>query len=318
MKKPPGVLIVGGGGGVPFLAGALKELEPGVEQAGVNGAIDSGGHSGKLRKEYPGIAPAGDVVKTVGATAEEEEFSLHNMKRRESCGASAGNLMFLERYKQAVEDGEPDPNQVALDRLVRDAGSRAVYFATQPAQLVMRYSGMVVVGEDTIAQRNYRRDEVLDAEFSVEGDDGSDIGPNQVFVDQLRESERIWLAPSHIVHSTLSQLMVLRGLSEEEREEISAKMTLVIGTESPWNMSGLTAADHYRIVQKASGISPAAMAIGQSTVDATEKPEELQQFVDFSHMGLVQRPSENGNPLEDHKPAMLYPGGVVRELLAAA
>lgn len=158
MKK--NIVVIGGGNGSATSINAIKHIDKDINISAVISMSDSGGSSGKLRKEFDTL-PTGDIMRAVLALSSHDYAMLKQVfyKRRFTGvgaldGHNLGNLFLVlaEKY-----DGH---FLRALDALHQalDAVGRAHPVTLEASDLCVELSnGDIVIGEHEIDRPTYDR-----------------------------------------------------------------------------------------------------------------------------------------------------------------
>ncbi len=140
-------LIVGGGSG---LESTLKAIGDSKENIVLFTVVDSGGDTGKIRKEYPNMIPVGDVKKHVWAFKPSIEFDFITQYGNHKFW----NLIVFElMYKLGPNEG--------LNHLRKMLGIKSEIYpvSLQPTNLYAKLENEVVKGEhiiENIKERIYK------------------------------------------------------------------------------------------------------------------------------------------------------------------
>ncbi len=164
MKK--NIVVIGGGNGSASVLKALVPFTAHYNVAAVISVADSGGSSGKLRREFNSL-PTGDILRAIIALSEHDSELLNQVlyKNRFSgqeklSGHNIGNLFLtlVARYAN---------NFVAAIRALEEAlgaTGRVHPVSLEPTHLVARLSsGEVVVTEEKIDRPNSSREHQIES-----------------------------------------------------------------------------------------------------------------------------------------------------------
>ena len=327
------IALLGGGGGLPFVLESIyRDSEAsGLSIVTLNSTADSGGSSGGMRNDNPGMWPPGDFIKTLAASAKEPTFKGYS-SARDGLGDSYGNKMFRDLFKsfrKGAERGVEDwsnPNSAALDFIARhvDAQAVAMSMLEYPSVLSMDMDGeRVVEGEYAVTAHKSYDQAVGRYGFSLEEvieEEGGSVRRlaevTQEAKGALMQADNIVLAPSHTA-GTMMQLVTpfITSFSEEERAHLSGNTTMMMGSVNPPNMRYFTAADHMRMVARASGMRPARMIIPRGSEIELGAVGDDVEVVETDEVRQRNGEIDVNNPCRDDKPNVIYPQHIGRELL---
>jgi uncharacterized cofD-like protein len=240
MKK--NTVVFGGGNGSAITLQALKINKEQYTISAVIAMSDSGGSSGKLRKEFNTL-PAGDIMRAVLSLSSHEYKGLLQKifykKRGKDVGKlsdhSLGNLFLIlaEQYAGNFMDGVR-----ALEQALDTTG--VVYPATlEPCDLVAELTdGTLINSEVSIGEPTYDRSLVIKRiwlEPAVVADEDA--------IESIKNAEYIILGPGSLFTSVIASILP-KGIKQAIHE---SKATLIYiagnkydtqGETGPTNLSG--------------------------------------------------------------------------------
>ena len=199
------VVTIGGGSGQSNLLKGLKNI-PEIEITAIVSMFDSGGSTGRLRKEL-GVLPPGDILKCLLALSGEEKiekFLKQRFEKNKLKGHSLGNLLLV-----VLSQYEGDFSR-AVDSLGEVLGSpgRVLPVTTDKASLVaVLENGEEVWGEGEIdVPQNENRAKVEKIYLSAL--EAEKVRAEDSVITALGEADFIILSPGDIYTSLLPNLLV--------------------------------------------------------------------------------------------------------------
>jgi len=236
MKK---IVTIGGGSGQSQLLKGIKKI-PEIEITAIVSMFDSGGSTGRLRKEL-GVLPPGDILKCLLALSGKESlesFLKQRFQKNKLQGHSLGNLLLimLSEYEgdflKAVE---------ALGEAL-DSRGRVCPVSTDKADLVaVLENGEKVWGEGKIdVPENKNRAPIERIYLSPR--EGEKIRAEDSATASLKEADFILLSPGDIYTSLLPNFLV-EGISEAVQESRAKLVYLSNLTTKPGESDNFQAED---------------------------------------------------------------------------
>ena len=145
-KDVKNVVVFGGGSGIPSLLKAFKKLSHNV--CGITSMVDSGGSTGKLRKDYKVLA-AGDIRRLIAALSDHPnaaEIINHRFKGGELNSHTFGNILFaaLERVNDFKSSKEE------IEKMLGSKGKAFPATTDNPTLYAELENGQILEGEDEI------------------------------------------------------------------------------------------------------------------------------------------------------------------------
>ncbi|HSB62484.1 MAG TPA: uridine diphosphate-N-acetylglucosamine-binding protein YvcK [Vicinamibacteria bacterium] len=250
--RPPRVVAVGGGTGLPILLRGLREAlfpppRPALPRWGrerltaLVTVADDGGSSGRLRRAYGILAP-GDVRNCLVALAEDprmaDVFDFRFERAEGLAGHSLGNLILAALCR--IEDGFPAAVERAGE-LLRIRGRVLPATEADVRLLAELADGRRVEGESRLAtaRGSVRRLRLVPEAASALPEARGAIAAADLVV----------IGPGSLYTSLLPVLLV-RGVAEEIARS-GARVVLVMNLMTePGETDGMTAADHVRALRR--------------------------------------------------------------------
>ncbi|PIZ96211.1 MAG: hypothetical protein COX80_01980 [Candidatus Magasanikbacteria bacterium CG_4_10_14_0_2_um_filter_33_14] len=223
------VVTIGGGNGTAITVNALKKFISQINLSVVVGMSDSGGSSGRLRKEF-GVLPPGDIMRAVLSLSPYDYLLLkkifyknrfNNLEKLE--GHNLGNLFLtltsqygdfmsaLRAFEQSVESmAHVYPNTLEINNLVAELEN-----------------GDIIFGENEIDEPNYDRDLKIKKVWSEK--ENSKESP-EIYVETkqaLEKADYIFLGPGDLYTSIIATTLP-KGF-KETIEKSKAKIIYIFG-----------------------------------------------------------------------------------------
>ncbi|MFQ6033243.1 MAG: uridine diphosphate-N-acetylglucosamine-binding protein YvcK [Candidatus Bipolaricaulia bacterium] len=260
LSRGPRVVALGGGTGLSALLRGLKEFTNNI--AAVVAVMDTGGSSGRLRREMD-ILPPGDIRNCIIALANDEsrmaELFQHRFHEGSLDGHSLGNLVIAGlkertgRFDLAIEE---------MSHILNIRG-RVLPATLERVDLVAEMEdGGTVRGEEEIAQdpRKIRR-------ISLSK---QPVMPYERVLKELERAELIVLGPGSLFTSIIPNLLV-EDVAEELARARAKKFYIVNLMTQPGETEGFTAKDHLDALGRYIDIS----AIDYVIINSQPIPEHL-------------------------------------------
>jgi len=339
----PDIVVIGGGGGGPHVLHSLYVARATLNCVGLVGTADSGGSSGRMREQSPGMNPPGDAVKCAMETA---PIDTSNLRVRDDNGDPGSNKSFSMYYAAGREpfgdleteevESAGSANRYALDKFRQMVGSTfpVEFILDNPSVLSLRDGGREIVGEINVATYDrYDPGDLSSYSFTLQeeifGENAHDEYGDVVHISpELRDPElsehaahlllsakKVIIAPSHLTGTILPAMMPLMALSSSEKQQISGITTMVMGSENPSALETFTGVEYFELIEANSGIVPKNIAHAPNGIDLG---------------GLLASPALNGvelspcvnapslvsnDPLASHKPGTIHSPDLGRKLL---
>jgi len=231
MKK---IVVIGGGNGSALTLRALKKFSNELELSGVISMSDSGGSSGKLRREFNTL-PAGDLLRAILALSKHDYKFLKKLFhgiRFSGAGKlnkhNLGNLLLVlaEQY-----DGSWLNAIRALEQAVEAKGHIYPITLDQTDLCVELTDGEIVKTEGIIDRPDYNRSKrIKKAWLEPEGE--IYLGAKKA----IEEADYIFLGPGSLYCSIIATL--LPDGVKEAIEKSKAKLIYIVG--NAYEMDGET------------------------------------------------------------------------------
>jgi len=247
-RKPPKIVVIGGGSGTSVVLSGLKEQA--AELTAVVSVADSGGSTGRLRDEY-GFQPVGDLRQSLASLASEgsrddlKQLLLYRFDHGTFEGHNIGNLILT-----ALQDmtGSTAGALETAHRILHIDG-QILPVTERNVQLVVEYEdGEFRLGEHCL-------DEAASTSKKIRRVLLSPRGKMYVAARQaISEADLIVIGPGDYWGSIMAALAVsdVRGTFRQARGKIAYVMNLMTRASQT---NGLTAADHLRCLEKRLGRS---------------------------------------------------------------
>lgn len=218
-------VVIGGGNGSAVTINAVKQFKDDVNISAVIGMSDSGGSSGKLRKEF-GVLPTGDIMRAILALSAHDASLLKKVFYRNRFtsagkldGHNVGNLflVFAAQYAGSFESA-----LLALHQAV-DAVGFAYPVSTELSDLCVELSnGDIVIGEHEIDRPAFDRNHRIRRAW---------LQPTPPLYEPAKQviekADAIILGPGSLYTSIVSVLAV-EGVKDAIRDS-KAKLVFVAG-----------------------------------------------------------------------------------------
>lgn len=243
MKK---IVVIGGGSGTYQVLSGLKKYP--VEISAVISMSDSGGSTGRLRKEL-GILPPGDVRRAILALSDlpfaqktlEEVFDFRFGGNGSLSGHSLGNIL-LAALTQIT--GSMDRAIDEATRILNASGKVFPVTLDKSNLVAVLEDGTRVFGETNIDMRNFKVGVPIKKVF---------LSPKaNVFKDaakSIREADLIVLGPGDLYTSLIATLLV-NGVSDAVRNSKGKLMYIVNLVTKRGETDGFKASNFIDVVEK--------------------------------------------------------------------
>ncbi|WP_223701355.1 gluconeogenesis factor YvcK family protein [Sutcliffiella deserti] len=261
-KKPPKVVIIGGGTGLPVLLRGLKHYD--VDITAVVTVADDGGSSGRLRDELH-IPPPGDVRNVLAALSDVEPLIEDLFQHRFNSGNglsghSLGNLL-LAAMTTITGDFVHAIREMSKVLNVR---GKVLPAANQSVVLHAELEdGTAVSGESKIPSHGKRIKRVFLTPENVE--------PLQESVDEINRADLIIIGPGSLYTSILPNLLVPK-IGEAVCQSTARKVYICNVMTQPGETLNYTASDHVRALNDHLGKS----FIDTILVNEEDIPDEIK------------------------------------------
>lgn len=253
------VTAIGGGTGLSSLLRALKKLvKEGVitELTAIVTVADSGGSTGRLRKDYNIPAP-GDIRNCIVALAETEELLKELFQYRfedgELRGHAFGNIFLTALTK--VTGNFLDSVRYSC-RILNTLGD-ILPSAVENVHLVAEFEdGTVIKGEDKIpkyARKNRKKIQKIWLE-------PSEVSAPIDTVQAILDADYIIVGPGSFYTSIIPNFLI-EDIKEAYRQSRAKKIFVINAMTQPGETDGFTAFDHVRRFVEITGLDYPHMAI---------------------------------------------------------
>ena len=238
------VVVIGGGTGVSTILEGLRDKF--VKVSAVITVADSGGSSGRLRKEM-GILPPGDLRNCLIALAGENskigKILSFRFREKNSCldGHSLGNLMIAALTRMYGDFGDA---VVELGKMLNIKGE-AMPFTTDEITLCAEFEdGSVVKGEAEITEHKGKIKRIF-----IEPDTAK---PYILALKRISEADIIVLGPGSLYTSVIPPLL-LASLTDTLIRSKAKKVYICNIMTEPGETDHFTAFDHIRVLENIVG-----------------------------------------------------------------
>ncbi len=240
------IVVIGGGTGASTVLRGLKHEF--VKISAVITVADSGGSSGRLRKEM-GILPPGDIRNCLTALADDNSLSSKlldfRFREKDSClnGHSMGNLMIaaLTRIKGDFGDAV-----ISLGKLLGISGE-VMPFTTEDISLVAEFEdGTVIEGESEITNYKGRIKKI-----SIKPDN---VKPYIEALKRIHEADVIVIGPGSLYTSVLPPLL-LTSINDTIARSKAIKIFVCNIMTEPGETDNFSVYDHLKVIESVLGNS---------------------------------------------------------------
>ncbi|MBF0122685.1 MAG: YvcK family protein [Candidatus Omnitrophica bacterium] len=241
LERGPKIVAIGGGHGLSQLLLALKEYTANI--TAIVTVADSGGSSGRLRKEFDIVAP-GDIRNCLVALADApalmgELFQYRFPEKSELKGHNFGNLFLTAMYEVANRDFK---EAVELTSKVLAIRGKVMPSTVDNVHLVARYiDGRVTEGEAKIPRAGVQIDELFLKPH--------DVMPNEDALLAIAEADVIVLGPGSLYTSVLPNL-IIKGILGAIQSSPAFKIYVCNVMTQMGETEGFTASEHVRVLVK--------------------------------------------------------------------
>ena len=238
------IVIIGGGTGVSTILEGLRDKF--VKVSAVVTVADSGGSSGRLRKEM-GILPPGDLRNCLVALAGENSkigrILSFRFREKNSCldGHSLGNLMIAALTRMYGDFGDA---VVELGKMLNIKGE-AMPFTTDEITLCAEFEdGSIVKGEAEITEHKGKIKRIF-----IEPDTAK---PYILALKRISEADVIVLGPGSLYTSVIPPLL-LPSLTDTLIRSKAKKVYICNIMTEPGETDHFTAFDHIHVLESIIG-----------------------------------------------------------------
>lgn len=206
MKK---VVAIGGGTGLSTLLKGLKKYS--IHITAIVAVSDSGGSSGRLRKDY-GVLPPGDIRNCIVALAEEELLmtKLVNFRfsgKSDIAGHSLGNLLLLALIK--IKGSLPKAIK-EISKILKVKGDVLPATLDQVNIVAETEEGKIVEGEVNIDLGTYKGEKKIKRIFLKP----SNVKGYHKAIQAIQKADYILVGPGDLFTSILPNLLIKDLLKE--------------------------------------------------------------------------------------------------------
>jgi len=238
------VVIIGGGTGVSTILEGLRDKF--VKVSAIVTVADSGGSSGRLRKEM-GILPPGDLrnclVALAGRNSKIGKILSFRFREKNSCldGHSLGNLMIAALTRMYGDFGDA---VVELGKMLNIKGE-AMPFTTDEITLCAEFEdGSIVKGEAEITEHKGKIKRIF-----IEPDN---VKPYILALKRISEADMVVLGPGSLYTSVIPPLL-LASLTDTLIRSKAKKVYICNIMTEPGETDHFTAFDHVRVLENIIG-----------------------------------------------------------------
>ncbi|GAB4113095.1 MAG: YvcK family protein [Candidatus Caldatribacteriota bacterium] len=203
LSKGPRIVSIGGGTGLYALLRGLKKITNNI--TAVVTVFDSGGSSGKLRKEL-GVLPPGDIRNCLVALATDEPLMEQLFQYRFSNGSLEGHS-FGNLFITAMSEVSGDfVKAIEKSSEILSIRGKVLPSSLQNVTLIARtQEGIIIRGENEITQSNMRIKRIYLEPESVL--------PLPETLEAIQQADLIILGPGSLYTSVICNLLV-KGIPE--------------------------------------------------------------------------------------------------------
>lgn len=254
MSAPLRVTVIGGGTGSFQILAGLRDAER-VDLRSIVTVADSGGDSGRMRKEF-GVLPPGDVRRCLLALSEDatllRDLFAFRFDEDPLADRQLGNLLFLALTKLLGTEREAIN---ALHRLLKIRG-RVIPVSWDDVHLCAELAdGQRIEGESNIDMRRHDPQIPIARVFLA-----PDAQPNQEALDAIASSDVVLLAPGDLFTSTIPNLLV-RGVPEALQRSAAPLIYVVNLMTKRGETDGFSASRHVAELLRYGGRVPDAVLV---------------------------------------------------------
>jgi uncharacterized cofD-like protein len=243
------IVLIGGGSGISNLLLGLKRLP--VEVSAIVSTMDSGGSSGKLRKEL-GVLPPGDLRQCVLALATRKKLASllshriggdgNRFSGDGVSGHSLGNLVLI-----ALSDlnGGLEKGLNEFGKLVGARG-KVIPVTLEKAELFVEFEDGRKLSENELNPEVFgsgKHSKVKKAFLS------NPVRASESALREIAEADAIVLGPGDLYSSTIANLLV-DGIPEAIRNSNARKIFVCSLMTRPQETQGFKASDYARELEK--------------------------------------------------------------------
>jgi len=281
------IVCIGGGTGISVLLSGLKKYP--LDLTAIVTMFDSGGSSGKLRKEL-GALPLGDIRQSITSTA--KDIGLAQFFNCREDGESMGNYLILE------EERKTGSLEKAIKKWERKLGSKAHIIP------------VTLEGADIVAVlKNDRR--IKQEEKIINCSLISKIGVKNLFLEPkvkanpralsaIKNADLIVFAPGKFYTSIISNLLV-KGFSEAVRKSRGKKVFICNLMTQLGNTDGFGVEDFLTVLEKYLGkdvIDYVIFNTGKLSSGKLERVKRVFPGADFIKYGKALLKKKNFVPAD--------------------
>ncbi len=285
------VVVMGGGTGTfPVVAGLKTLVDPQVDLSTIIAVSDSGGSTGKIRDEF-GFQPVGDLRQSLAALAENEgeqwirKILLYRFEKGTGLvGHNLGNLILT-----ALQDmtGSTTEALEIAEKVFRIEG-KVIPVTQDVVNLQIEYEdGSVVVGEHTLDQDVVTPKKIQQIRLVPTA------RINSVAAEVIRNANMIVIGPGDY-YASLMATLIPEGV-QDVFAQTQAKIVYIVNLMTRLTQThGMTAKDHVAGIEKALGKSVDVIVfndeqIPQATLDFYAKEQEFPVIDDLGDDSRVLR-----------------------------
>jgi len=233
-SKSMRVVVIGGGNGSALTLRALKKFSNELELSGVISMSDSGGSTGRLRREFNTL-PSGDILRAVLALSKHDYKFLkklfHEIRFSGAGKLSKHNLGNLFLVLVSQYDGSWLNAISALEQAVEAKGHIYPVTLDKTDLCVELTGGEIVKTEGIIDRPDYDRSKRIKKAW-LEPAGGIYLGAKKA----IEEADYIFLGPGSLYCSIVATLLP-EGV-RESLEKTKAKLVYIVG--NAYELSGET------------------------------------------------------------------------------
>ena len=242
LERGPRIVAIGGGHGLATLLTGLKEHTTNLKA--IVTVADSGGSTGRLRKEFDVLAP-GDIRNCVVALADApslmgELFQFRFDKDSELKGHNFGNL-FITAMTQLTGDFKKAVEELSKVLAIR---GKVLPATLNKVNLVAEYEdGSQIVGEAQIPEKEMPIKKVYLK--STPTDSSKEIRPNPEAIEAIKNAQIIAIGPGSLFTSILPNL-VIKEIAEAIEKSSALKIYVCNLMTQHGETDDYSASDHLK------------------------------------------------------------------------
>lgn len=265
-KQLKQIVCLGGGTGVSIVLSVLKKYP--IDLTAIVAMFDSGGSSGKLRKEL-GILPLGDVRQCLVTLSDENDFTPffhYRFEKGELKGHNLGNLLI------AAAIGITSSLNKAIEKIAKilKIKGRVVPVTLEQADIVaVLKNNKKIKEEEKIINCSYLSKVGVKKLFLT-----PEVKANPKAISAIKNTDLIVIAPGKFYTSILP-IFLVKGISEAVRKSQAKKVFVCNLMTQAGNTDGFGVKDFLTILEKYLGKDVIDYVIFNTSRLSTRQIEEV-------------------------------------------